>query len=129
MDPIFECKAYTLFADPLGFFELVVETHHELDLEDFPDFDAFLEDCGVKSLKLLINRKNEYSTGASLLTPPYPKFRERMAKTAYLVYHKHTTELIAQFTGDIALRELPHKVFHEREAAIAWLLEDLPPKS
>lgn len=107
-----------------GFVEFVVQETYELETADLVSMREYLLAAGLDKIKLLINRLHHYSTSASILIPPHPRFEVQLIKVAFLVY-SDSSGIISDFVSDLVLPVTPHRVFYgNREAAIKWLLDD-----
>ncbi len=129
MTPIFQSDALEAISHPEGFLEFIVHETHELEMNDLEGLGGALLAAGHGEVKVLINRLHAYSTGASVLLPPHPRFKVTILKAAYLVYSDRSA-IVSGLVGDLTLRQTPHQIFFgDRERAIAWLLDDSDPAS
>lgn len=123
MELLAESDVFTAYLDPRGFVEFIVKDSKELRLSDIMEVRGVLQERHIDHLKVLINRRHDYSTDASVLIAPYRDIPFHMEKLAYLVYTP-TTEHIVKYVSDLVLKNCPHEIFHDREKAVSWLLEE-----
>lgn len=123
METLAESKVFAAYLDPRGFVEFIVKDAKELQLSDVLEFGEILLARKINRVKILVNRLHDYSTDASILISSDKDIPFHLDRLAYLVYTP-TTEHISKYIGDLVLKKCPHEIFHDRESAISWLLEE-----
>lgn len=123
MKPVYQSSTISAHLDPRGFLELIVEEGKQKSFDDILKVAQALSGYGVSSIRVLISKKNSYSTAADVLTKKLDCVDGINLEKVAFYAPTGSSHAASNIEAGSTLKVVPWKIFADRSLAVDWLLE------
>ena len=124
MSTLYRSPTIFVSVDPRGFVEWVVRENATVTIEEIRKIGEQLERQGFTTVRVLVNRVNEYIHPDDYLLHNLHKFGSVLIARVAFFAPSTQSQMFSGVVALTTLREVPSRIFADKQEAIDWLLGD-----